>query len=123
MFNPVSPGAAGWYATSAAYYDWTPESLLPGYSFDGSNLTFPLSVLSPFGLTEITASALGDARQLAAALLGRIDQWVVDNAPQAITSSVYATISSATAFPKKLLTRHTFNLYSDRPEGTLSDEP
>lgn len=123
MFNAIAPGAAGWFATSTSPYSWTPESLLPGYSFDGANLTFPLSVLSPFGLTEVTASALGDARQLAAALVGRIDQWAADNSPLAVTSSVYSTISSATSFPKKLLTKYTISVYTDRPEGTVSDEP
>ena len=106
-----------------------PTDLFPGYTWDGTDLNIPITAISDHGLTATTANATtGDPRAIAYALMARAEEWYADLAsddrPAAFVPRPRPSIVTYRgAFAGKQKTTLTFDIYRDRPEGTVADEP
>ncbi len=131
-FTPLSlPGhdtALFWPQADAAYSQ-TPDDLFLGMTVSGTDLVIPIAALADHGLTAaLAAASTGDARVVAYAFLGRIEEWYTElteaTRPLAITATTRLGIGYTTSdFPDKEKTELKFFIYRNRPEGTVADEP
>lgn len=102
--------------------------LFPGMSVTDGNINIPLSVLTPYGLTEGLADPnTGDARTLLYALCARIDHWFreLTTKPQALVMDTKMLIVSD-GLPKFSHTKRetiSCTVHRVRPEWVLAAEP
>lgn len=110
-------------------YTSTPADLFASMSYGASAITIPVAALAEHGLVAADCDpTTGDARKIAYALLGRIEEWYADLAaaarPKAITALPALSIGlSSGDFPDAEVTKVTFTTYRARPAGTVQDEP
>lgn len=126
MFSlPAPTGSAAFVVFEATPFAWPPTSVFPGYTFDGISLQIPLSALSEYHLTaELASAERGDGRQVAASLIGRLEEWMTEQTtrPTAIGVRTVLSVPSYGDFAYKEKQQITFTMYTERPSGELVEE-
>lgn len=105
---------------------FVPGGLYPGLTFDGTDISIPLTTLAPYGLTAANADpSTGDSRALLYSLLWRAHDWQTDlaAAPQAAATTMKVSVSNYGSFPNALSRAITLTAYVDGVTGAVVSEP